>query len=650
MIRVLPRLRFGVVLAAACSGLLMAQVPNQPAPVTPPLPAVQPAPGGGGLKDRADLEAFLDGVIAAQKDATHLVGATVSVVVNGELFFSKGYGYADLAKGRRVDAERTMFRVGSVSKLFTWTAVMQLVEQGKLDLKADVNKYLGGSPVKVPEGFSRPVTMLDLMTHTPGFEDSVIGLFGSSAASVRPLGEVLSRLPDRVRTPGYLASYSNHGTALAGYIVERVTGVPFDKYIEQHILEPLAMTHTAVRQPVPGSLAGDLSVGYRWEGGENKAQDFEFVPPSPAGSISASATDMARFMIAHLQDGKYGETRILSEETARIMHSRSFGHSAALNGMMLGFYQMNRNGRRIYGHGGDTRWFHSELALLPDEQVGIFVSVNSDSAASARTALVKAFVDRYFPDPSPAKPAASKLREPSGTFAGSYRTIRISYSTLAKLAALGGDVSVTELPDGRLLTNGLGSSPKRWTEVGPMTFQDADTGDRIAFLKDADGKVSHLVVDFPAIAFERLEAWHTPAVHFSLTGGSLLILLSAIIAWPIGWWRGRKQSRAGEAPPRWGRIALWCAAVLLVGFVVSLAVLLADPESIVFGVPMALKVALTMPLVAAGLILVAAAWVVRGSLRRQVHTWSRIYYLLVTAAAMVFLVMLNYWRLFGYRY
>ena len=280
-------------LVALTAAVPAAQVPQQPPPLAGPQTAAPPpAPAPGGLTDPAELEAFLDGVVAAQKESSHVAGMTVAVVADGRLFFAKGYGMADRAAGRKVDPEKTLFRVGSVSKLFTWTAVMQLVDQGKLDLKADVNRYLAGSPVRVPDTYPQPVTLTHLLTHTPGFEDVVIGLFGRSPASLRPLGELLrDEMPARVRPPGVLSAYSNHGTALAGYIVERVSGVRYEQYIEKQILEPLGMAHTTVRQPVPKALEPDLAVGYRYADGEHKPEAFEYDPRRrPARSARAPWT------------------------------------------------------------------------------------------------------------------------------------------------------------------------------------------------------------------------------------------------------------------------------------------------------------------------------------------------------------------------
>jgi CubicO group peptidase (beta-lactamase class C family) len=178
----------------------------------------------------ADLEAFLDGIVPQQLERENIAGATISVVKDGKLLFARGYGYADVANKKPVVAEETLFRPGSVSKLFTWTAVMQLHEQGKLDLDRDVNEYLD---FKIPDAFGQPITLKNILTHTPGFEEQVKDLFTTGAVSP-DLGQyVKTHIPTRIYPPGTVPAYSNYATALAGYIVERVSGRPFNDYIAE---------------------------------------------------------------------------------------------------------------------------------------------------------------------------------------------------------------------------------------------------------------------------------------------------------------------------------------------------------------------------------------------------------------------------------
>ncbi|HKU22346.1 MAG TPA: serine hydrolase domain-containing protein, partial [Terriglobales bacterium] len=320
-----------------------------------------------------DLEAFLDGLIPLQIERDDIAGAVVAVVKDGNVLFEKGYGYADVARKIPVSPQTTLFRPGSISKLFTWTSVMQLVEEGKLDLDRDVNDYID---FKIPPAYGRPITVRDVMTHTPGFEESIKGLFVPTSKEMQPLGKYLAtHLPQRVYPPGTTPAYSNYGAALAGYIVQRVSGQPFEEYVQQHVFQPLQMVHSTFAQPLPPNLKPLMSQGYQL--GSQPPKDFEMVQAFPAGSLSSSADDLAHFMIAHLQDGRYGDARILQPQTAQLMHARAFVNVPGMNAMALGFYEESRNGHRIIGHGGDTNWFHSNLHLMLDADVGFFVSYNS---------------------------------------------------------------------------------------------------------------------------------------------------------------------------------------------------------------------------------------------------------------------------------
>ncbi|MGH9675828.1 MAG: serine hydrolase domain-containing protein, partial [Candidatus Acidiferrum sp.] len=281
-----------ITLTAFCGNMFAADPPRAK-------PPVENKSAERGPKDRAELEAFLDGVLGTMLKHEHIAGATIAVVVDNKPFFSKGYGYADFTERKPVAPAATMFRIASISKLFTWTAVMQLAEQGKLDLDADVNTYL--TQFKIPtRRYPQPITLKHLMSHTPGFEDHVLGLFAKTPDKLLPLGQILAKeLPARVRPPNELSSYSNHGTAIAGYIVAQVSGMSWEDYVEKNILKPLEMSNTLVRQPKPEDLPAAISKGYKWEGGKYKEKGFEYVPISPAGCMSAAAVDMTHFMISH---------------------------------------------------------------------------------------------------------------------------------------------------------------------------------------------------------------------------------------------------------------------------------------------------------------------------------------------------------------
>jgi CubicO group peptidase (beta-lactamase class C family) len=308
------------------------------------------APGARELA-RPDLEAWLDGFMPFALRRGDVAGAVVVVVKDGGVLLQKGYGLADRAEGIPVDPERTLFRPGSVSKLVTWTAVMQLVEQGKVDLDRDVNDYLDFT---IPPRDGQPVTLRHLMTHTPGFEETLKSLIGDDPEAMPTLEDYVKRwVPNRIFAPGAVPAYSNYGVALAGHVIARVSGESFDDYLDRHIFGPLGMQRSTFRQPLPDALGADMSKGYQL--GSGMDQKYEIVGPAPAGSMAATGADMARFMLAHLGGGAIDSARILLPETARLMHGTAAPVIPPLNGMLLGFYQRNVNGRRIIGHDGDTQ-------------------------------------------------------------------------------------------------------------------------------------------------------------------------------------------------------------------------------------------------------------------------------------------------------
>lgn len=481
-----------------------------------------------------DVEAFLDGVMPLQLKQDDVAGATVAVVKDGKVLFARGYGYADVKQKRPVSAEETLFRPGSVSKLFTWTAVMQLFERGMLDLDRDVNEYLD---FKIPDAFGKPITLKNIMTHTPGFEEQIKDLFSAEGAPP-PLSEYLkSHVPRRIYPPGTVPAYSNYATAVAGYIVERVSGRPFSEYIEENIFKPLGMARSTFVQPLPSNLAGTMSNGYRL--GSDDAKEFEVVNVPPAGSLSATATDLARFIIAHLQNGQFGNLHILKPETAQLMHSRLFALDDAANAMAYGFYEESRNGRRIIGHAGDTQYFHSDLHLIPDSGVGFFVSYNSAGRGgiSPRTVLWEAFLDRYFPKPPPSEATLGSAAQDAKTVSGKYMLSRRSDTSFLKTASLVGQLTVSAVENGSIevaefpATNGR---PKRWREVAPMTFLEENGWDKLIFKPDADGRMQ-MILPYPFFVGQRAGLVENGKVIVPVIVVSLLIMLLTILLWPISW-------------------------------------------------------------------------------------------------------------------
>jgi len=610
--------------------------------------ATAAVPQPAGLTDRAELEAFIDGMMAAHFPSRHIPAATIAVVKDGALFFAKGYGFADREKRIPVDPATTLIRPGSISKLFTWTAVMQLVEQGKLDLDADVNSYL--KTFKIPATFPEPITMRHLLTHTPGFEDQGLGLFARDPAELKPLRESLAaKIPARVRPAGSLSSYSNYGTALAGLIVEEVSGIPFAEFVEQNILRPLGMEHSTFREPLPAELAPDMAVGYQWKKGRFEPGKFELIGNyGPAGSLSATATDMAKFMIAHLQLGRLGETRILKEETARRMHSRLYGLDPRLPGMAHGFYEMEAHGVRGIGHGGDTMLFHSELLLLPEHNVGLFVSYGSSGLPGYD--LLPAFIGRYFaaPDPAPPEPPAG-FEERTKRVAGVYRFTRHNYTSIEKAFALPSVVSVAAGPKGTITTSIQGfGEPWVWREVAPNYYGQIDGTMRLVFREAADGSITNMYFSLlPFMPCYRVAWYATPTVNYVLLGATLFLCISTLVSFCYHR-KGRKQDPT---------LARWCArtaaavsvmTICAVGGVV--AVIAAASEELAYGLPKPLIAILGLVLLTTILTPILVALTGLAWRDRWWTTFRRIHVSAFALAAAGMVWFYAYWNLLGWQY
>lgn len=600
------------------------------------------------LNDRVSLEAFVDGVINSQMEEKHVAGVTVAIVFEDDLILAKGYGYADLENKIPVDPYKTLFRIQSVTKLFTWTALMQLYEQGKVDLDTDINQYL--KKIKIPDTFPQPITIRHLMTHTSGLDELiVIGSGRKDADSVLPLSEILAKeLPERIRAPGEVCSYSNHGTALAGLIIEDVSGLTWEDYVQKNILDPLQMINATPYQPVPERINSSMSKGYSWKAGKfEDAGPFQFDHLLPAAGISASAVAMAQFMRAHLNQGKLGKARILEQVTAVKMHSKLFGPYEGLNSMLYGFREYSRNGVFMLGHGGDNHYFHAVFLLVPDAKLGLFISTNSKSGAQVHGALTKAFFDRYFPHKDKLVPL--DIGSDLSQFVGYYSLYRYPHSSLLKLQRLKSTVSVTANKDNQLVVKFMTGDPSYWVEVAPKLFQNVDDGkvnnvylgNKLTFDKDEKGN-PQMFVGTVLASFYKLSGTDTPVFQNTVLAFSLIIFLYALIAWPVK--RISRTSSISNSLKK-SRMMGWslslCTFITLIGFVSTIS------ESIVSGYSFAIKFFLYLAYFIVFLA-IAYLWFLWQLLRdNSVGKIAKVYHICLALAGVGICWLLNYWNLIG---
>jgi CubicO group peptidase (beta-lactamase class C family) len=620
----------------------------------PSMPSLRQVP-----TNSAEMEAFLDDLLAKEMKEYHVAGAAVSVVKDGKLFFAKGYGYADLENKIPVDAEQTVFRIGSVTKLFTWTAVMQLVEQGKLDLDADINTYLD---FHIPDTYPQPITLKHLLTHTAGFEDLHVNMVASKEEDLAPQREwLVSHLPARIRPPGEISAYSNYGAALAGHIVARVSRESYSQYVQEHILNPLDMKSSAAQWPLSAGMSAHTSVGYMYT--DDAYQVFprllSQVDLFPIGIMSSTVTDMAHFMIAQLQDGRYSDAeipdaRILEETTARQMHSTLYTPDPRILGTAYGFFDFSDNGQRVIGHSGTAEPMHSLLLLLPGQKLGIFVAYNSNDAeplTRQHFGFQRAFFDHYYPSPTirPIQPSEYFAKQ-ANRFVGAYRMSQNAYTTLEKYLSLtSATVYVKNPADGTLL---LSSPYGEWriAEEEPMYFRQVDGPFHFVFRADGQGRITYLFTDFtPMFAFEKLQWYETVGFNMTLLLVSLLLFLSIILVGLIRAIRNRLD-RDRNPTSRSGRVAnglILGISILNLLFVIGNVLW---GEQLVYGIGLSYKVVLGLGVLSALLTVGAFVYVVLAWKNQYWDVALRVYYTLVTVAAVAFVWFLNYWNLLGWRY
>lgn len=519
----------GALCAFTLSSCRAEEPKNQPAALVPEVTPAAPEPAAHPL-DASDLQAFFDGILPLQLERSDIAGATVLVMQNGNILLKKGYGLADVKSMKPVDPDTTIFRLASISKLFTWISVMQLEEQGKLNLDTDVNRYLD---FEIHPAFGQPITLRNLMTHTGGFEEvlnDIIVIDQKDAVSLRD--DLIRNQPRRLFPPGQITAYSNYGVGLASYIVQRISGEPFEQYVHNHIFVPLGMMHSSFHQPLEKPLASLPSEGYR--GSTLKPPvGFEMLNPVGAGGLSSTAADMGRFGQALLNGGELDGKRILKPETLAEMWTPQFRASNQMPPICMGFYQEWRNDLRWIGHGGDLIAFHSQFFVEPQKKIVLFVSYNSAGSSSrARPEIIDMFSDRYFPATS--QPQFLQNWDPGmRAIAGAYETTRRADSTKLKLMALLTQRSASIDKDGVLKIEGirdLRGHPIKWKPVGKDLWQQIDGQQRVFAIRDGSNHVVRLALDFPGIQLQRVPWYENDTLVFSLFGCSFAVLALVVLA------------------------------------------------------------------------------------------------------------------------
>ncbi len=525
--------------------------------------------------DSAAAEKFFDELVPGKMHDYDVPGAVIVVVKDGSVVFAKGYGVANLETKTPVSAEQTLFRVGSISKLLVWTAVMQLVEKHAIDLDRDVAEYLDFPPV--PPG-SKPVTMRQLMTHTSGYAQNLMDLIATDPAKLQPLNLWLStHVPQITFEPGTTMSYSSYGAALAGYVVERVSHLPFEDYAEREILRPLNMTRSTFRQPLPPDLSKDLAVGYLTDR-RAPPLPLEYIQGAPCGSFSCTGLDMARFMIAQLKTSDVPSGKILRPETLAEMHRTQIRPILGTNGGCFGFWERSTTADRIIGHWGNTTRFQCDLNLLPDQRTGYFLATNTPHGEWLASTVWYAFRDRFFPDPKLQVALTAPVKEDAGIVAGTYRNARSFSTNIAKIYSLVTQVDIQANGDGTISVPG---NPHRYASLGGLRFREMAEVQRygLDFARDSLGRMIMLRQEgeAPYLSFIRVPWYESKGVSGSVFAAGFFVALGTLLGQGCGYlWKKfrRKTSMPKSRIETVATTTVMVASGLTLILVVAWAVLL----------------------------------------------------------------------------
>ncbi len=693
--RILPKAAAAVLMASLCLPMASGaqQLPTAPipyeklspkaAPRAPARPAARTATASNATTAQAgvagetpeglsaptiapeQLEAYLDGVIGSAMARDHIAGVTVSVVQGGQVILKKGYGHASLSPARPVDPDRTLFRIGSISKTFTWILLMNEIQAGRIRIDAPVNLYLPEALQVRDQGFAQPVEVAHLMDHSAGFEDRTLGqLMERDFNRERPIAQYLRQeRPRRVREPGLFPTYSNYGVGLAGQALTYVTGQPFEDLVETRITRPLGMSRTTFREPhppragipapMPQALAQDVSEGFHWTPASGfEARPFEYLGHlAPAGSASSTAADMARYMIVLLDDGAYGESRIFSPATARAFRTPLRPNEAGVNDWPHGFiaYALP-GGRKGYGHAGGTLSFASNMVVVPELDLGVFVSVNTENGAELAVRLPGAVVGQFFgPDQAPAQQGTPELARLGALYNGHFLGTRRAYVGLERFVGfiLAG-VSVKVTPDGRLTTSGL-TGTQTWVPDGDPAagrFVSTTGSQRMAFAIE-DGRAHSFRSTFNDARFQRVGLWSQPQVLAWLAALSIVAAVSTLVGLAL---RNRRDLRQTQIQSQASLIqtiqaVLW---LLAIGLFVSWVSGAGDTAKVVYTWPgVRLILASACALVASALTIATLASLIsiwRGG--RRLDSWPVLRKVGFTATTLIyaaFAVVLFHW-------
>ncbi len=591
----------------------------------------------GASSESESIESFVDQYVADGMQAAHVPGFAVVVVKDGKTLISKGYGYADLEQ-RIPMTPQTNLRAGSVSKPVVATAVMQLVDQGLVELDAPISRYI--PDLELTDRFGQASTVAQLLTHQSGYTDADLLSHAPTLEEWQPLGEYLhDNLGPRDIQPGVMA-YSSRNTALLGYMIEKITGLPYDQAIARSLFDPLGMSKTTFTQPLPDEIRANLATGYFYQGGTYEIVPLDYVRSSPGIAMVTTAEDMGRLMQSLLNGGQFNGMQVLKAETTETLLTRQAAAHTYSRGKSYAFSENRLGGRQVLNHDGNGIGFGSRMILVPEHDLGIFISTNHRQTqfdANTQTPafvfirdLASAILEREVPETPQNISALTPLpdaAERAGRYAGHYQLAGSPLKDFFKIRLLLDNVDVSDNGDGSIT---IGS--KSYVEVEPLVFQRQDNASSfVVFIENARGEVEYLT--FGGTGSYKKAGWYqTLNFTIGLVAGMLLIFLSYIVTWPF---------------LRQGSWLAWAISLLNLIFLVGFGIMIATADIVLFFkmIPLPMRLLMALPWISALGTLGLLVSQFRRSSRQGTSRWGQIHTSLMTIASLAFLWFVAYWNL-----
>ena len=594
-------------------------------------------------------EAFVDGLVHPLMKNHQSLSGVISIVKDGKVTFSKGYGFQDLEGRIPVDPAKTLFRPGSISKLFVWVAVMQMVEQGNIDLDGDVNTYLKTFQIK--DTFpGQPITMRHIMTHTPGFEESGFGLMTEEGQPQEPMAEKLARLqPGRINPPGTHSSYSNYAASLASLIVANISGLEFTEYVQKNIFDVLGMKSSSFNEPLPENLQKNMAVGYAYGGGAYYEKSFDILGAfTGAGGLSSTANDMTAFTQAIMNGGEYKGGRILKPATVGQMLTRNFSHDDRMMGMALGFYEVEHNGVRLIGHGGDLPVFHSDLKIDLENNIAFYLSFSGTGGATVRSAFVEAFYQTFYPVDVPEITPPTDFSERAAQYGGNYQYWRSGFTTIEKVMKLFSEIAIIPTANNTLRLV-AGPFSGEYVEIEENLFREVHSLKKMAFQENDLGEITGFVVDgVPFMSLYKIPTVEKTNFHYIFLALSAVVFLGVFLrlAYQFSVFKALQGVEKKVALSSVIVAGANILTIVMLGLVLMFCLSAFD-----FEIPLLFRAWLVMPFIIVGLgfyQLYNTILVWRNGLLKSV--WARARYSLVTICALFMAWFYYFWNLLGFNY